>query len=374
MKRIVILGGGVGGLSLVRSLRFVHAEITLVDRRDSHVFQSRLYSAAVSGRGRLESSFTRLLNGQKNVQVVRGEAVYLDALQRRLILADRALPYDILVVAAGAQPRYERDEWQRFAPGLKTAEDARRIHEKLQDRGTSVVIAGGGVAGVELAAGVARSDRLRRVVLLESGERVLPGFPPALAAAAEGSLRRLGVEIQCGRHVIGMDAGSVRVSGELGREKILSRAVLWAGGVYGSGFGAALRSEAGAALDEQGRVRVAPDLTVPGHPEIFVIGDLARVLYEGVPLDGLATVAAQQGRYAAAAIRERMTGYDPRPFEYVDQGRFALVGRGGIGMVGETRLHGTAAWLAAKLAQKWSAPEDLFPRLHAYSVATASKT
>ncbi len=370
----MVLGGGVGGLSVVRALRFVHAEITLVERRDSHVFQSRLYAAAVAGRGRLESGFARLVSGQSNVQLVRGEAVYLDARQRRLILADRALPYDTLVVSAGSQPRYERDEWQRFAPGLKSPEDARRIREMLRDRGSSAVVAGGGVNGVELAAAVALSDRSRRVVLVESGDRILPGFPAALGAAAKDQLLRLGVEIQCGRHVVGMDGESVRVSGEQGRERILSRAVLWAGGVRGANFGAALRSEAGAQLDDQGRVSVAPDLTVPRHPEIFVIGDLARVLHEDAPMDGLATVAAQQGRYVAAAIRERMSGYDARPFQYVDQGRFAILGRGGIGVIGETQLRGPSAWLAAKLAQKWSAPEDLLPRLRAYSAATGSST
>lgn len=370
----MVLGGGVGGLSVVRALRFVHAEITLVDRRDSHLFQSRLYAAAVSGHGGLESGFTQLLSGQKNAQVVRGEVVYLDARQHRLILADRALAYDTLVVAAGAQPRYERDEWQCFARALKSPEDAVRIRQTLQDRGTTAVVAGGGVCGVELAAAVARADRSRRVVLLESGDQVLPGFPAALAAEAEGSLRRLGVEIHCGRHVIGIDKESVRVSGEQGREKFLSRAVLWAGGVRGASFGAALRSEAGAELDDEGRICVAPDLTVPGHPEIFVIGDLARVSHESAPLDGLATVAAQQGRYVAAAIRERMAGYDARPFEYVDQGRFAILGRSGVGIIGDTRLRGTAAWLAAKLAQKWSAPEKFWPRLRAYSATTGSAT
>jgi NADH dehydrogenase len=352
----------------------VHAEITLVDRRDSHLSQSRQYAAAISENRRLQSGFGGLLGEQKNVQLVQGEAVYLDVRRRRLILTDRGLPYDVLVVAAGAQARYEREEWPRFAPGLKSAEDAGQIREKLEDRGTTAVIVGGGVCGVELAAAVARADRSRRVVVVESGERVLPEFPSALAAEAEVLLRRLGVEIRYGLHVIGLDAESVRVSGAQGRERILSRAVLWAGGVRGADFGSALQSETGVKLDEQGRVCVAADLTVPGHAEIFVIGDLARVLHDGAPLDGLATVAAQQGRYVAAAVRERMTGYDARPFEYVDQGRFAILGRGGVGVIGDTQLRGTAAWLAAKLAEKWSAPGDLLPRLRAYSAATGSKT
>jgi NADH dehydrogenase len=209
---------------------------------------------------------------------------------------------------------------------------------------------------VELAAAVARADRSRRVVLAEDGPRLLSGFPEKLATDAQRKLQRLGVEIRLGLHAIGVDEESVRFSGTQGRERISSRVVLWAGGVEGSGFGSVISSETGVKLDEVGRVCVNPDLTVPGHPEIFVLGDLARSIYEGRPLDGLATVASQQGRYVASSIRERMAGYTPRPFEYIDQGRFALIGRGGIGILGDTQLQGTAAWLAAKLAQRWSAP------------------
>jgi NADH:ubiquinone reductase (H+-translocating) len=374
VNRIVILGGGSAGLSVARALRFVHAQVTLVDRRDSHLFQATLYAAAVSRPRRLQAGLAQLLHGQENVQLVRSEALYLDARQRRLILADRALPYDTLVVAAGSRPRYQREEWRRTAPSLKSPEDALRVREKLRDRDTAVVIVGGGVTGVELASAVARMDRSRRVVLVETGRRVLAGFPQRSAREGERLLQHLGVEIRYGLHVIGIDEHCVRASGEQGPERILSRAVLWAGGVEGAGFGEALRGETGVPLDETGRVCVHADLSVAGHPEIFVIGDLARVLHDGVPLDGLATVAAQQGRYVAAAIRERMTGYDARPFEYTDQGRFAILGRGGVGAIGDTELSGAAAWLAAKLAQKWSAPGPFMPQLRVYSAATGSKT
>lgn len=370
----MILGGGCGGLSVARALRFVDVQITLVDRQEAHLFQSKWYRAAVSQPQNLQANFARVLDGQKNVQLVQGDAVYLDAQQRRLILADRALQYDTLVVAAGSRPRYEREEWQASAPCLHSTDDAQRVREKLEDRDTAVVVVGGGVAGVELAAAVARVDRARRVVLVERGVRVLPSFPEKLAREAERQLERRGVEIRCGQHVVGMDGDSLRVSGDQGRERILSRAILWAGGVQGSRFAEVLRSQTGVPLDEAGRVCVRADLTIPGHPEIFVIGDLARVLDDGEPLDGLATVAAQQGRYVASAIRERMAGYDARPFEYLDQGRFAILGRGGIGVLGDAQLRGTSAWLASKLARQWSSPVDLLPRPRFYSATTGTAT
>ena len=372
----MILGAGCGGLTLTRALRFVHAELTLVDRHDSHLYRSKLYAAAAGTAepARLQVSLKSLLQGQGNISLVQGEALYLDARGRRLILPDRALRYDVLVVATGSRSRYGLEEWQRWAPGLRSAEDARSIREKLQDRDTAVVIAGGGTAGVELAAAVSRMDRMRRVILVDEGTRVLASFPDRLARETERHLHRLGVEIHYERLVIGIDGEGVRVSGPQGRESILSQAVLWAGGVEGSSFGAVLRSETGVLLDETGRVCVNADLTIPGHPEIFVIGDLSSVVHKGARLDGLATVAAQQGRYVGAAIRERMAGYDARPFEYVDQGRFAILGRGGVGVIGDTELQGVSAWLASRLAQSWSEPGDLIPDFHAYSAATGSST
>ena len=361
---------------MAQALRFAPVQVTLVDRESSYVSQSKLYAAAVGlGEPRnLRIQRDALLTGQQNVEWVTGEAVYLDVRQRRLILTDRALPYDVLVVATGSRPRYERHEWERTAPGLKSADDAARIREKLRDRDTTVVVVGGGVAGVELAAATAKADRTRRVMLVLEGARILAGFPTPLATDAEAQLEKLGVEVRHGLHVIGIDSESVRFSGAEGRKKILSRAVLWAGGVEGSGFGAVLKRETGVQLDETGRVCVNPDLTVLGHPEIFVLGDLARVMHDGRPLDGLATVASQQGRYVASAIRERMAGYDAVPFEYVDQGRFAILGRGGIGMMGDAQLRGTNAWLAAKLAQQGSTPGNTIPRLRGYSAATGAST
>ncbi|MEO5925431.1 MAG: FAD-dependent oxidoreductase [Bryobacteraceae bacterium] len=352
-NRIVILGGGIGGRSVARALRFVHADITVVDREPSHTLPSHLYSIAV-GKQRPSTALP------PHAKVLHGEAVYLDARRQRLLFADRALPYDVLVVATGVRARYERSDWERFAPSLKSADDARRIREKLQDLDSTVVVVGGGVAGVELAAAV--TNQHRRVVIAEQGPRLLATFPESLAEDALRQLQGMGVEVRFGLHAVGVDAESVRFSGPKGREQILSRAVLWAGGVEGSSFGTVLRSETGVALDEAGRVCVNPDLTVPGHPEIFVIGDLARTMDQGRPLEGLATVASQQGRYVASSIRERMAGYTAKPFAYVDQGRFAVLGRGGVGLLGDTQLRGTASWLAAKLAQMWSSPEPILRR------------
>jgi NADH:ubiquinone reductase (H+-translocating) len=285
-SRIVILGGGVAGLSVAWALRYVHAAtVQVVEREQPGVLPSNLY-ALIAGKRR------RPIPIPCNATVIRGEAVFLDARRRHLILADHAIPYDVLVVATGSRPCYERDEWARRAPSLKSTEDAGHIHKKLRDRDTSAVIVGGGVAGVELASTVARADRDRRVVLVEDGPRLLAGFPEELASDVQRQLQTLGIEIRFGLHTIGIDGECVRFSGAGGRQRITSRAVLWAGGVEGSGFGAVLRSETGAALDEVGRVCVTPELTVPGHPEIFVIGDLARSMYEGRPLDGLATVAS----------------------------------------------------------------------------------
>ena len=347
-NRIVILGGSIGGLSVARALRFVHANLTIVDREQRHTLPSQLYSIATGQRRESSALIKNLQHGT----FVHGEAMWIDARNRRVLLVDRAIPYDVLIVATGTRAKYPREGWEQFAPPLKSAS---QIRARLQN-GDPAVIVGGGVTGVELAAAVVRADRSRRVVLADEGDRLLRAFPEALASDAHAELEKLGVEVRLGLHAIGLDAESVRFSGPKGRERISSRTVLWAGGVEGSALGAALHSETGVPLDEIGRVCVNPDLTIPGHPEIFVIGDLARSMDQGCPLDGLATVASQQARYVASSIRERMSGYTPRAFEYVDQGRFVLLGRRGIGILGDTQLRGGAAWLAAKLAQRWSAP------------------
>ena len=244
-----------------------------------------------------------LLNGQKNVRLVTGDAIYVDTARRRLMLAEQALPYDTLVVATGARARYGREDWSRQAPSIRTPDGAHRVAETLRATDGTVLVVGGGQSGVELAAHVARKWPHRPVVLLDEGTTLLAHFPQRLQREAERRLRKLGVEIRYGLHVIGVQSSGVRVSGPNGRETVAGSAVLWAGGVEGSEFGQTLAKETAAPLDESGRIRVRPDLTIPEHPEIYVIGDLARVETSGEPLPQLATIASQQGRYVASAIQ-----------------------------------------------------------------------
>lgn len=365
MSRVLILGGGIGGLAVARALRFAPVDVTLVDREPRHLTARDLYAAALGRKAGARREV--LLGGQKNVQFVTGQAVYVDSARNRLLLEDRALPYDSLVVATGAQAHYGRPGWARSAPALRSPADARQIAETLKGSDGTVVVVGGGPAGVELAAHVARKWPARRVVLVDEGTMLLAHFPEGLQREAERRLKKLGVEVRYQLHVIAVTASGVRVSGPNGRETVVGSAVLWAGGVEGSAFGQALVQETRAETDEIGRIRVRPDLTVSGHPEIYVIGDLAHVEISGIPLPQLATIASQQGRYVASAIRDRLAGYEPAPFSHVDQGQFALIGRGGVGFLGDTQMTGASAYLAAKFALGW-------PRLRAYASVTGSST
>lgn len=365
MNRVLVLGGGIGGLAVARALRFAPVQITLVDREPRHLTARDLYAAALGKKAGLRRE--ALLGGQKNVELVTGEAVYPDVSRSRVLLADRALPYDILVVATGARARYEREEWATKAPGLRSAQDAAQVAETLRQTDGTVVVVGGGPAGVELASHVARKWPDRPVILIDEGTTLLPQFPERLQQEAERRLRKLGVEIRYGLHVIGVTPAGARVSGPNGRETVPGSAVLWAAGIQGSEFGQALAKETRAKLDDIGRIHVQPDLTIAGHKNLSVIGDLARLETAGTPLPQLATIASQQGRYVASAIRDRLSGYEPAPFSHVDQGQFALIGRGGVGFLGDTLMTGTAAYLAAKFALGWRG-------LRAYSAATGSRT
>jgi NADH:ubiquinone reductase (H+-translocating) len=385
VSRIVIVGGGTAGLALARALRFAPVQVILVDRSGEHLFHSSILSAALGKREPrgLRQPLARLLRGQPNCEVVQAEAIYIDPVQRRLVLSDRSLVYDILVMAAGSGTRFPRPEWARFMTPLRTPEDAAAVRRKLRDRDTTVIVVGGGRAGVEASAAIARMDRKRRVVLVEEGQRILRSYPESMAAAAERALEGLDVEICCGMRVADVDADGVRVLTMDARQRLLSRAVLWMGGMHASLLSAVLRREVGATLDAAGRVRVMPDLSIAEHPEIFVIGDMARVDHEGQALDCISTVASQEARYVAGAIRDRLAGYAARPFEYVDQGRFARVGREVLGTFGDRELPAPGAWLAAKLAEGWRKPTtQLFSYLPAmlpgrgrsYSAATGSNT
>ncbi len=376
--RVVILGGGFGGLSAALTLKRAPVAVTLVDRCNYHLFQPLLYQVATGALSpaNIASPLRHVLKNQKNTRVLLGEAIGIDAKNRRVILSDGAIDYDTLIIATGARHQYfGHEEWERFAPGLKTVEDAtdmrRRIllafeaAEREQDAAKlrawmTFVIVGAGATGVELAGALAEisKDTLcrdfrtidpseARILLVEGGDRVLPSYPPQLSAAARKMLERLGVIVRTERFVTGIGEHSVTIRAGDHTEEIPARTVLWAAGVLGSPLGRVLSEEAGAPLDPIGRVIVEPDLTVPGHPEIFVIGDLASFRHQtGNPLPGVAQPAIQAGRYAAEVIERRLRGKHAPPFHYVDKGNLATIGRAAaVADFNWLRLSGVPAWL-----------------------------
>jgi NADH dehydrogenase len=373
----VILGGGFGGLYAAKALRRAPVDVTLVDRRNFHLFQPLLYQVATGSLspGEIAAPLRAVLRDQKNASVLLGDAIDLDAAERGLILADGTVGYDTLIVATGARNFYfGHDDWQPDAPALKSIEDATRMRHKIlyafeaaeretdRDRRRAwltFVIVGAGPTGVELAGALAEiaTDTLRnnfrsihpeesKIVLLDGSPHVLPSYPESLSVAAEHLLIKLGVRPRTNVRVTAIDAESVTLGTPDGSERLPTRTVLWAAGVTASDFGGILVRRCGAELDRQGRVKVAPDLTVPGHPEIFVVGDLGLVLQDGKPLPGVAPVAMQQGRYAARAIEDRLRGRTPAPFRYRDKGSLAVIGRAaGVADFGRLRFHGRPAWL-----------------------------
>jgi NADH dehydrogenase len=376
MHRTVIIGGGFGGLYAARSLKHANLSVTLVDRRNFHLFQPLLYQVATGALspGEIASPLRVLLRKQKNAQVLLAEAVDLDPAARSLILDKGAIPYDSLIVAAGARHFYfGHDSWEPNAPGLKSLEDATRIRHKIlyafeaaeretdpeaRRRWLTFVIVGAGPTGVELAGALAEiaTDSLRhdfrsihpeesRILLLDALPRVLTAFPESLSAAAERQLIRLGVRVIPSVRVTAIDRDGVTYSAGPNTERIEAHTVLWAAGVKPSPWGEILVRRAGAELDRAGRVKVNPDLTISGHPEIFVIGDLAYREQDGVALPGIAPVAMQEGRYAASVILDRLKGQSSKVFSYFDKGYLAVVGRNsGVGVIGGLKLHGFIAW------------------------------
>lgn len=360
-----------------KALRHLPVEVTLTDRRNFHLFQPLLYQVATGSLspGEIAAPLRSLLRNQKNVRVLLGEAVHLDAVGRRLILADGAIPYDSLIVATGARNHYfGHDAWQLDAPGLKSIEDATRIRRRIlyafeaAERASDAeirrawltfVIVGAGATGVELAGALAEiaRDTLRhdfrsihtdesRILLLEGSPRVLPVFPPDLSAAAERSLIHLGVRPRTGVNVTEVDHEGVSLTTPQGTERILARTVIWAAGVAASDFTGVVAQATAAQQDRMGRILVNPDLTVPGHPEIFIVGDAAHLEWRGKPLPGVAPVAMQQGRYAAHVIAERLHSRSAEPFHYHNKGNLAVIGRAaGVADFGRMRFHGWPAWL-----------------------------
>jgi NADH:quinone reductase (non-electrogenic) len=376
--RVVIIGGGFGGLYVAKALGRAPVEVTVVDRRNFHLFQPLLYQVATGGLspGEVASPLRVVLKNHHNTQVLLGEAIDLDVANRRVILRDGEVPYDELVVATGATHHYfGNDQWEALAPGLKTIENATEIRSRLlfaferaereknpEERRAwlNFVIVGGGPTGVELAGalGEIANDTLRHdfrhinpreafIVLVEGEPRVLPTFPPDLSAKAESQLISLGVRPRTSAKVTHIDVDGVTISVNGRDERIAAHTVLWAAGVRASRMGKVLAERAAAPLDRAGRVLVEPDLTVPGHPEIFVIGDLAAFMHQGGKmLPGVAPVAMQQGRYVARMIRDRAAGRaTSAPFHYFNKGNLATVGRNkAVAEFGKVHIAGFPAW------------------------------
>jgi NADH dehydrogenase len=324
----------------------------------------------------IASPLRNILKRHKNTRVLLAEATRIDTANHRVILSDGSIEYDTLVLSTGSSHQYfGHDEWEEFAPGLKTVEDAtdmrRRIllafetaerepdPEKLRAWMTFVIV-GGGPTGAELAGalGEIANDTLRRdfrnidpssarIILMEGADRVLPVYPPQLSASARKMIERLGVTVRTNAVVTDVKKESVTVREGDKTETIPTRTILWAAGVLGSPLGRMVAAECGAACDKAGRVVVEPDLSLAGHPEIFVIGDLANFVHQtGKPLPGVAQPAIQEGRYVARAIKRRLRGDKPRPFHYMDKGNLATIGRGAaVADLNWLRLSGFAAWL-----------------------------
>jgi NADH dehydrogenase len=375
--RVLILGGGFGGLYAAKALRKAPVRLTLLDRRNFHLFQPLLYQVATGSLspGEIASPLRSVFRRQQNTQVLMGEATDLDAEHRKVILDSGDLEYDTLIVATGSTDSYfGHDDWKRVAPGLKSIEEATEIRHKIlyafeaaekehdseiRREWLTFVLVGGGPTGVELAGalGEIAHDTLRRdfrsikpeeavIWLVEGGSRVLPAYPPDLSAKAEASLKRLGVTVRTNAFVTDIDQAGVTVKTSGGSERIVAKTVIWSAGVQASPFGRILQQRAGAQLDRAGRVLVNPDCTILGHPEIFVIGDLAHLEQDGNMLPGVAQVAMQQGGYAAKLIQKRLRGETAAPFHYFDKGNLAVIGRASaVAQIGPVHMSGLLAWL-----------------------------
>lgn len=369
--RVVIVGGGFGGLKAARQLRNSPVHITLIDRKNHHTFQPLLYQVATAGLspGEIAAPIRWILRSQDNVEVLLGEVTGFDLARKTVRMADDEIPYDYMIVAAGVRHGYfGHDSWEAMAPGLKTIEDATEIRRRIflafelaereaaRGQGSqelNFVVVGGGPTGVELAgtlAEIARNvlakefhsinPKRTRILLVEGGPRVLPSYPESLSRSAEQQLAKLGVEVRTSTLVTGMEPGKVR----FGDTWVPAAVTLWAAGVAASPLGKLL----GAPIDRAGRVQVQPDLSLPEHPEVLVIGDLAALAdADGAPLPGVAPVAMQQGVAAAKNIVRLIKGEATQPFRYQDKGSMATIGRSAaIADFGKLRLSGFPAWLA----------------------------
>jgi NADH dehydrogenase len=365
---VVIIGGGFGGLYAARALEHAPVDVLLIDRRNHHLFQPLLYQVATASLNPSDIAYPirSIVRHQKNVHVLLADVLDIDVNKHLLTLDEGTVPYDHLILATGATHSYfGHEEWAPLAPGLKSIEDALEIRRRMlfafeqaeretdpekQRAWLNFVVVGGGPTGVELAGALAEvakqtlakdfrriDPRQSRILLLEGGPRLLAAYAPELSLSAKEQLERLGVEVRLAALVGNIDKHGVEVGGE----RIASRTVLWGAGVKASPLGGRL----GAPLDKAGRVIVDEHLNIPGHREVFVVGDLARVMQDGHPVPGVAPAAMQMGQHAADTIERQVRGETPKPFRYWDKGSLATIGRSkAVGQIGRFKLAGFIAW------------------------------
>ena len=374
-RRVVIIGAGFGGLSAAWGLRNSAFQVTLIDQHNYHLFQPLLYQVATAALSPADIAgpVRSVVRDYRNVSVILAQVSGIDVARNEVLAEGRRIPFDDLIIATGARHAYfGHDDWAVYAPGLKTIDDATYLRRRIllafekaetepdaaeRRRLMNFVIVGGGATGVEMAGAIAElakralaadfrviDPRSARVILVEAGARLLPAFDASLSAAAAHSLQSLGVEVRVGASVTDVDSGGVSV----GQERIEARTVVWAAGVMASGAGRWL----GAETDRAGRVIVNDDLSVPGRPNIFAIGDTAHVVTEtGDLLPGVAPVAKQQGKYVAKLLRARLAGKTLPPFRYRDYGSLATIGRkSAVVQIGRFKMKGFLAWVLWSVA------------------------
>jgi NADH dehydrogenase len=373
-RRVVVVGAGFGGLSVAKSLAGAAFDVTVVDQHNYHLFQPLLYQVATAGLSPADiaSPIRGILRGKKNLSVMLAKVSAVDTVHKAVIAEGRRLGYDYLVIATGAEHAYFGNDWASYAPGLKTIDDATYLRRRIllaferaetetnpeeRRRLLNFVVVGGGPTGVEMAGAIAElakralamdfrsiDPRSTRIILVEAGPRLLAPFDPSLSEAARRSLEQLGVEVRLGAGVTECDCGGV----SLGGERIEARTIVWAAGVKASPAAEWL----GVPCDRAGRVIVNADLSVPGHPDIFVIGDAAHALgRDGNLLPGVAPVAKQQGQYVARLLLARARGENSPPFRYRDFGSLATIGRKrAVVQMGKLRIHGFFAWVLWSVA------------------------
>jgi NADH dehydrogenase len=369
LPHVVVIGGGFGGLAAVRALKRAQVKITVVDRSNHHLFQPLLYQVATAALSPADiaAPIRRIFRHQSNVRVMLADAIAIDSAQKTVVLLDGSLKYDVLIMATGATHAYfGHDDWAEHAPGLKSLKDALAIRQRVlmafevaeresdeirRRAWMTFVIVGAGPTGVELAGTLAEVSRQTlardfrhintasaRVVLVEAGPRVLGAYDSDQSEAARQQLERLGVTVWTGVSVTGIDADGVWI----GPERIHARTVIWAAGIAASPLAQTL----GVPLDRAGRVLVEPDLTVPGHSDIYCIGDVAHLECDGALVPGVAPAAMQAGKHAAENIIRTQKGLARVPFRYVDKGMLATIGRGAaVAKVGPIKTSGLSAWL-----------------------------